>query len=214
MQIVYWFLAALIFFVAVESHAEPQLGQETLEYCMNRGKLAVQIVQDVRKGFTLEQINMGWRTKPDSPQDAVDRDMWVEALKDEIRAAMLQVPETAAEYAQLVGQKVAEKCAYEYGASKARKTPVHFIKTASSQQFKDGANARFDQCSERLSDQVYIGNMLARHSSADELREIALKSNLGPARFDKVMKLIDEAEKAQDVQAWFDGYWKPCLAGQ
>ena len=147
----------------------------------------------------------------------MDRDMWVDALKDEIRAAMLQVPETVPEYAQRVGQKVAEKCAYEYGASRSKKTPVRFIKTASSQQFKDGASARFEQCSERLADQVYIGNMLGRRqASADELRAIALQSSesLGQERFDKVMKLIDEAEQAQDVQAWFDAYWKPCLAGQ
>lgn len=74
--------------------------------------------------------------------------------------------------------------------------------------------ARYDECSRQLVDEVFIGNQLGSgRATPDELRNLALNSKqpLEAERLQKVLKLIDEAEKAQSIQVWFDKYWKICL---
>lgn len=221
----FYVLAAFLFLAAFPhgAHAaSPNLGQATLQYCNDRAKLARDIARDMERGATTDQINIGWKEAAESEEEAAGMEKWVAELKAEINAAALTVPREKADWAQLVAQKIIEQCWYDYGKHRVGKHTAApgFIRAASSQVIADPKAARYATCSEVLMDEVHAGNMLGSgRATAEELRGYALASaeDLGLKRFDKVMKIIDAAEKAQSdnkLQAWFDALWAPCLAGQ
>lgn len=74
---------------------------------------------------------------------------------------------------------------------------------------------RTEECTSLLQEEDYILLLYQRGDDFAAMRARALKSThlLTPERFDKIMKLIDSAEKSGDVKAWFDDYWRACMDG-
>lgn len=218
------FVACAVWLVATPAHAAPvdELQRNTLGYCEARASLALLIIKDAEDGTPLANINIHFQQPPATPELQRAREEWVEALKVEIAAAMQAVPRELDEWQQRVGQKIIEKCWYDYGKQRRHQSaaPGTLLHAASSQAIATPETVRFNQCSAQLVDEIHAGNMLGTgRFTPDELRAGALEAadELGLERFDHVMHIIDAAEAAQQqgrLQAWFDALWRPCMDGR
>lgn len=111
-----WWLVAAIGLVTTFLHAERLFAdQVTLPYCIERGRLAIDIAKTVQGGLTMDRINLEYAIPPASEEEASNRQEWVAELKGEIVVLMQTVQDP-----EMVGQKVLERCAYAYG--KLRRT--------------------------------------------------------------------------------------------
>ena len=74
------------------------------------------------------------------------------------------------------------------------------------------AQDRTEQCTEALKEEHYI-DILSYREDFTAMRERALRTveYLSPERFDRIMKLIDAAEKSGDVHKWYAKLLQKCM---
>lgn len=217
----FFFAVAVMLFLTDPVHAASP------RYCDARATLAWHIAQAMEDGTPIANINLEFEVPPATAELAQARERWVEALKAEVQATALAISGQGAASADAIARAIAEKCR---AALTERSTDAggRMIRAASSERIDPQRGPGFDDCSEQLVDQVFIGNMIGSgRATFDELRTIAVNSQtrLGAERFKAVWILLDEAEAAvtratqtsQDphaaIQKWFDGYWKACMQG-
>jgi hypothetical protein len=196
-----WFLVALIVVGAFAflapppaRAAEPRLGQETFEYCIYRGRLAMEIARHVKAGKQLAQIEIAFKQAADTVSEQEDRDLWVSRLKEEITAAMQVVPMTDPQFKEKVGQKIAETCAYNYGKSRTEKGAAavnDFVQVASSGTIALDSQA----CADLRYDVEFIAQMKEdAGATANDLVGLAHRSpELSDERLERILKLIASA---------------------
>jgi len=196
--------------------------------CIYRGQLAGKMAETVIEGYDLDKINVNFQRPAQNAMEQAELDAYVESVRNEVRGLTGLEPSK-------VAARVAETCAFEYGKKHGYMKDVNFrtgstppmteqqasdlmMGTASSQGMAE-ANARYKECEELLTDQIFIAQQLSRGQSADALRHLAKNSAeaLTPERLEKVLRLIDEAEDAvskKDLRGWFDSYWHACYDGK
>lgn len=185
---------------------------EGLVECLRKMEFSHAVAKALDEGYALESINFAFPPEltPAQLEASKKASQEIAALTARLYAATAgqdRRPDRAA-------QAYLEQCAYEYGKlhrmGSAPPPSAHELLeriapdlAASSQAIED-QETRVARCNEQLED---VGIILGRHSagqSFQQMRMVALKSvpYLGQERFDKIMKLIDEAEASGDVAAW------------
>jgi hypothetical protein len=192
------------------AHAQPKLGQETLEYCMQRAKLAIGFVHAVQEGYPLENVNVAWATAPADPEEEAARDEWVATLRAEVKSLMVTVKHDA-EFANRVGQAVAEKCAYDFGKGRVGTKIMH--KVASSEKIKP--EYRHEMCRQALGAHWGVAHYAFNGMSREELHaRIERRTDIQDKERARIHSLVDELyDTGLNPQEWLDGHVKACVYG-
>lgn len=198
-------LLALMLFPSM-SKAEPKLGQESIEYCVYRGKLAIDFVAAVEHGYLLENVNIAWREPPADEGEEAAREIWVNALRAEVKSFMETVPQ-GENFAIRVGQKVAEKCAYEYGKGRVG------TKVASSEKIKP--EYRIAMCRDALSAHYAMALHAFKGMSQEEMHaRIETRTDVPDEERLRIHGIVDELfDSGMNPQAWLDGLVSQCVGG-
>ena len=188
------------------SKAEPKLGQETIDYCVARGKLAIDFVRGVQEGYPLENLNVFWHQPASDPSEEAARAEWVETLRAEV-AVLMQTVKQDEQFADRVGQAVANKCAYEYGKGKVG------TKVASSEKAKP--EYRHEMCRQALGAHWGVAHYAYNGMSREELHaRIDGRHDIQGEELARVHGLVDELyDSGMNPQAWLDGHVKACVYG-
>jgi hypothetical protein len=107
-----WFVVAASVFMGFVAPSRADV-----MHCVHRGKLAASMVYAVSEGYDLDKVNVNFRIAPRSAAELADRDQYVEEVRKEV-AGLLQgqsIPARDTEFANAIGMKVAEACAFKYG---------------------------------------------------------------------------------------------------
>lgn len=117
----------------VFANVEPDLKQQTMQYCTERAGLARDIAAEVLKGKPIEELAIVWPEPEATEELAVARAIWAEKLKQEIKAAINATPRGQEDWPARVAQLVIEKCWYDYGKTRGEKqtSAPGFIRTKS-----------------------------------------------------------------------------------
>ena len=177
--------------------------------CVARGRAAFVMVMGMATGVPLDQVNVYFSVG----NQMVTDEEYINGIREEVRPLLGVVPAAdtpeAEPYAARIGNKIAEACAYNYGA--------RFRKTASSEAVADREGVRTAQCSELLTDQRYIAERMAESIPTQRLLQQATRSvgELGEERLKRIMGLIAETDAAarKAVREWFEAYWHACMDG-
>lgn len=199
------FISTLMFCVANNVRADG------VSACIEKARIASQVARALNEGYPLDKINFTYPAAHN--QEEVDQ---ATAVVEVIKAA------TAKHYAAAEGkdqrveratQAYLEQCAYEYG-----KSLLH--KSASSERLGD----RLKRCAQALEDEGYIaqlaasgqdfGSMRSRASGTFQACEQAHCVGFGLERFNKIQKLIDEAERSGDVPGWYEKKRVACMGDE
>lgn len=71
---------------------------------------------------------------------------------------------------------------------------------------------RYAQCAEYLSDHAFIGKAVKHGRDCDQMKDWTKNiEGVQEERRTKILRLLDEACSAEDVEAWFDGYYRKCM---
>jgi hypothetical protein len=87
-----------------------------------------------------------------------------------------------------------------------------FIPTASSQPLPDPSPAQRERCQVKLRDYAIVGRSVTMKIPREVVEYHAQHGDaLHEARRARILRLIDEAYGADNVQAWYDAYEAKCL---
>lgn len=197
------FGVAAMVLMPTPAHAQ----DKTPAYCEARVHLAELILDGMKDGTPIENINVVFERAAPTAEMEKAREDWVQTLKAEILLERLSSKDDVR-----IVRAIAARC-------NGREVSAGFIHAASSEAI--AKPSRTQECSELLVDQIYIGNMLGNdRATPDELRTIAANTasakRITPERLYAILPLIDAAEKAQKankLQEWFDEYWHACVDG-
>ena len=192
------------------SKAEPKLGQETIDYCFARGKLAADFVRGVQEGYPLDSLNVFWHQPASDPSEEAAMAEWVETLRAEV-AALMQTVKQDEHFANRVGQAVANKCGYEYGRGRVGTKVLH--KVASSEKAKP--EYRHEMCRQALGAHWGVAHYAYNGMGREALHEkIDSRHDIPDPERARVHDLVDELyDSGMNPQAWLDGHVKACVYG-
>ena len=195
-----WWIVAAIGLISCIGYADKLLADDLID-CVHRGRAAATIVMGVAAGVPLDNVNLVFQVGNQIIQD----EDFTNELRKEIRPLLGVVPEIgtpeAEPYANHIGIKIAERCAYNYGAK--------FKKTASSEQFK----TRETQCVELLVDEKIIAIHANAGLSHRRMVEKATRDvGVDDARWAALMKMIKAAHEYEGGPVkWFEHEWAVCM---
>jgi hypothetical protein len=178
--------------------------------CVHRGKLASAMVFAVSEGYELDKVNVRFRILPRNAAEQAESDRYVEEVRKEVRALLdgQFVPARDQDFADRIGIKVSEACAFRYGKEHGfmketgsapplteEQATNLMMPAASSTSIEGPPIGREAYCKDLHYDLDVIGRAISDGIPADQLRALANKSiaYLGDERLARILSMIDEA---------------------
>lgn len=102
--------------------------------------------------------------------------------------------------------------AYFDACMEARKSLKHtgFIRVEALENINPAK--RYSQCAELLYDYAFIGKAIKHGRDCDDMKKVARETDgVSDERRAKILRILNEACAAPDIEAWFEGYYKACM---
>jgi hypothetical protein len=160
--------------------------------CIDRGRLAAGMVYAVSEGYDLDKVNVTFRIAPRNASEKADMDRYVEEVRTEVRDLIADqaVPANDKDFANRLGIKVSEACAFRYGKARG------FMRDTASSTSIEGPPIGMEQyCKDLYYDLNIIGHAISDGIPAGQLRALANKSisYLAEERLARILRQISEA---------------------
>ena len=201
------YLLGLFLFASFPANAD-SLDYKSVRECIERGRAALFVANSIAAGLPLDRIHLTYSRAPKTEDEFHKWEDDFLSIKQITEREYLALSEGTPKRAERAAQRVMELCAYEYGKRTYLQT-----KAASSNILRAGSAGEY-KCRQKLMDHAVIGNARAHGMPREDLESRATmnREQFGEERYANVMRLIDEAYHAEDIQAWFDTHWSKCIA--
>lgn len=218
-------LTGLVWFIALlAACVVPRMASaDDLMECVYRGKFAASMTFAVTEGYALDKINVRFGLPPKNQTEKTEMDRYVESVRKEVGALLdgQTIPEKDQEFAALIGTKVAQACAFEYGKKHGYMRDVNLIDNDApmeahstrelrrigvtpplgEREITDGTSivappiGMHQVCNTLRFDINVIGRAISEGKPEEELAAFAKRSlpQLGQERLDRILTLIAEA---------------------
>jgi hypothetical protein len=224
-----WLVVIVLGFVVVSTAKADEMME-----CIAKGRAAMVMVMGVASGVPLDQVNVYFRVG----NQMITDEKYVNGIREEVRPLLGVVPAVdtpeAEPYANAIGNKIAEACAYEYGIKRGtfkRMTwkPVNIDRcggaaehmgsahpndpAASSESLKGPPIGMEEACNNLRFDIMRIGKAISDGVPMEQLKSFAQRSlpQLGEERLARILSMIDSAyaHKGPFIE-WMQAQYASC----